>query len=120
MNQAYQMCSRCVMDTTDSDIVFDADGVCNHCHQYSVRQKQLIQSPEDKQAALDQLIAEIKESSKDKPYDCIVGISGGVDSSYVAYMAKQWGLRGLLVHLDNGWNSELAVKNVEYRELYGL
>ena len=109
----YRICSSCVMDTTDKFITFDNKGVCNHCLLYAERKKKLIQNSHEKHQALTNTIHTIKKSSKNKKYDCIVGISGGVDSSYVAYLAKQWGLRALLVHLDNGWNSELAVKNVE-------
>lgn len=109
----YQICTRCVMDTTDPDITFDEHGVCNHCHEYEERKKRLITDPVKRQHALEEIIAQVKNSGKGKEYDCIIGVSGGVDSSYVAYLAKEWGLRGLLVHLDNGWNSELAVKNIE-------
>lgn len=113
MERKYQICTKCVMDTTDIEIVFDANGVCNHCYEYEIKKKRLILDPIKRDIALKNLINEIKESGKDKKYDCIVGISGGVDSSYVAYLAKQWDLRVLLVHLDNGWDSELAVKNIE-------
>ena len=114
MGRTYQICTKCVMDTSDSEIAFDKDGVCNHCHEY-VKEKKIfiIDDKAVRDQKLKNIITEIKESSKSKKYDCIVGISGGVDSSYVAYLAKKWGLRTLLVHLDNGWNSELAVKNIE-------
>ena len=102
-----------MMDTTDNEIIFDENGVCNHCHEYEERKKKLITNPIQREKALQEIIQKIKDAGKGKKYDCIVGISGGVDSSYVAYLAKQWGLRALLVHLDNGWDSELAVKNVE-------
>lgn len=109
----YQICTKCVMDTTDTEIVFDEYGVCNHCHDYEERKKRLIADPILREKALQEIIQKVKDAGKGKKYDCIVGISGGVDSSYVAYLAKQWGLNALLVHLDNGWDSELAVKNVE-------
>ena len=113
MNREYQICTKCVMDTTDTEIVFDEDGVCNHCYDYIEQKKKLITDPVQREKALQEVIQKVKEAGKGKQYDCIVGISGGVDSSYVAYLSKKWGLKALLVHLDNGWNSELAVKNVE-------
>ncbi|HEY8608899.1 MAG TPA: N-acetyl sugar amidotransferase [Noviherbaspirillum sp.] len=107
------ICKRCIMDATDPDIVFDADGICNHCHRYdSIASSRLI--PEsDRPARLAALVAEIKRQGAGKPYDCVIGVSGGVDSTYVAYLTKELGLRPLAVHFDNGWNSELAVANVE-------
>ena len=109
----HQICSRCIMDTTDPEIVFDAEGVCNHCHAYDLAVgRQVFSGPEglDK---LDKIVSEIKQEGKGKDYDCIIGVSGGVDSTYVAYKVKALGLKPLAVHLDNGWDSELAVKNIE-------
>jgi N-acetyl sugar amidotransferase len=100
------------MDTTDPDITFDREGVCNHWHEYFDKLKQ-----RPSQDALlnyhEETVKRIKESGKGKAYDCIIGLSGGADSSYLAYIAKQWGLRALLVHFDNGFNSESAVSNIE-------
>ena len=112
---SYQICTRCVMDTTDPDIVFDSDGVCNHCTNSIERLKQPPYGlhPKEKEAALNQLIEKIKAKGKSKQYDCVIGLSGGVDSSYVAYLVKKWGLRPLAFHMDNGWNSEEGVKNIE-------
>jgi N-acetyl sugar amidotransferase len=101
------------MDTTDPDIVFDAAGVCSHCHRYETVARQRMISPEQRKGRLDQLVAEIKRTGLGKPYDCVIGVSGGVDSTYVAWVVKDIGLRPLAVHLDNGWNSELAVANIE-------
>jgi N-acetyl sugar amidotransferase len=114
MAKKYQLCSRCVMDTSVSDILFDANGVCNYCSSAFNRiQKELFVGAEH-QGKLAELIEQIKREGKGKPYDCIIGLSGGVDSSYVAYLTKRkFGLRPLAVHLDNGWNSELSVKNIE-------
>jgi N-acetyl sugar amidotransferase len=101
------------MDTTDPDITFNEEGVCNHCLHYDVQMNQL---PKGKQAQkmLDDLISRIKKDGKSKNYDCIIGLSGGVDSTFVAYLVKEkFGLRPLAVHLDNGWNSELSVINME-------
>lgn len=107
------VCTRCIMDTTDPDITFDEKGVCNHCHRYdSVSMTRLV-PVEERDARLGQLVAEIKQAGQGKKYDCIIGVSGGVDSTYVAWLVKELGLRPLAVHLDNGWNSELAVANIE-------
>jgi N-acetyl sugar amidotransferase len=109
----YQMCSKTIMDTTDPDIVFDEQGICNHYHEYQIAAaKNLLPEPE-RSRRLDEMIDTIKKAGKNKPYDCLIGLSGGVDSTYVAYLVKKFGLRPLAVHLDNGWDSELAVKNVE-------
>lgn len=109
---ALRVCTRCVMDTSDPDIRFDADGVCHHCHEYDrlVRERLLTGAARD--VALEGIVAQIKADGAGKPYDCVIGVSGGVDSSYVAYLVKQFGLRPLALHLDNGWNSELAVSNI--------
>lgn len=108
----YQMCTRCVMDTTDPDIQFDSQGVCKHCHQYDAMVKQRILSGEEGHRYVEGLVAKIKSEGAKKQYDCIIGVSGGVDSSYLAYKVKDLGLRPLAVHLDNGWDSELAVGNI--------
>lgn len=104
------------MDTTDPDIIFDENGFCNHCIEAI---KELSSFPfnltkQQKEEELRKIISMIKEKgSKNKKYDCVVGVSGGVDSSYVLYLMKKFGLRPLAVHLDNEWNTELSVKNVE-------
>lgn len=113
MERPYQVCTRCIMDTTDPDIEFDDQGMCNHCIAYDNAVKRLPQAEEEKKKVLDKIINEIKEKGKGKEYDCIVGLSGGVDSSYVALKVKEFGLRPLAVHFDSGWNSELAVNNIE-------
>lgn len=111
----YQICTRCVMDTTDPDIVFDENGVCNHCRRAETLLKKppYSLSPLEKKNKLIELVNEIKKSSRGKRYDCIIGVSGGVDSTYAAYTVVKAGLKPLAVHLDNGWNSELSVKNIE-------
>ena len=106
------MCVRCVMDTTDPEIIFDKDGVCNHCQEYDAMLRAL-PSPEERERQLDLLIDSIKAKGKVNDYDCIIGLSGGIDSSYLAWVAKSRGLRPLAIHVDGGWNSELAVKNIE-------
>jgi N-acetyl sugar amidotransferase len=107
-------CSRCVMDTTAPEIVFDQNGVCNFCHHYDTNLVKDVFSDKDGEERIENLIEQIKAKGKNNKYDCLIGISGGVDSSYVAYLVKKkYGLRVFAVHLDNGWNSELAVANVE-------
>jgi N-acetyl sugar amidotransferase len=113
MVSEYRMCTRCVMDTTDPDIVFDGIGVCNHCHTYDRMVREYVVDGDEGLRQLDKLAEKIRKDGKSKKYDCVIGVSGGVDSTYVAYRVKQLGLRPLAVHLDNGWDSELAVKNIE-------
>lgn len=115
MHNLYKICTRCVMDTSDPDIIFDSCGVCNHCKQAEdlFRKEPLSLSIEEKTQQLQEIIDEIKKKGKGKPYDCVIGLSGGVDSSYVALKVKEMGLRPLAVHLDNGWDSETSVKNIE-------
>ena len=113
MSKAYQVCNRCVMDTTDPIITFDEEGNCNHCTEFIHKRSKHKHQGAETDAQFKQLIQKIKEEGKGKPYDCVVGLSGGIDSSYVAYICKQNGLRVLAVHLDNGWNSEEAVQNIK-------
>ena len=107
-------CSRCIMDTTDPDLEFDAAGVCNHCRRYDELARTRLLKGEPGQRRLEALVARISADGRGRPYDCIIGVSGGVDSTYVAYLVNKLGLRPLAVHLDNGWDSELAVKNIEH------
>ena len=113
MGKKYQICTRCVMDTTESEIVFDENGVCNHCKNYFEDMKKSVFKGNEGKKKLKEIINKIEEDGKYKKYNCILGVSGGVDSAYTAYKAKELGLRPLIVHLDNGWNSELAVSNIE-------
>ncbi len=101
------------MDTTDTEIVFDQNGISNHYHEFMRLAPMNLYQGKSTDLKLEQLIEQIKKAGKNSEYDCICGVSGGVDSSYVAYLSKNLGLRVLTVHLDNGWNSELAVKNIE-------
>lgn len=108
-----QTCTRCVMDTSDQDITFNQAGVCNHCVEFTeVTAKQWFPN-EQGSRLLKQQLETIRKDGAGKDYDCIIGLSGGVDSSYLALKAKEWGLRPLVVHVDAGWNSELAVANIE-------
>ena len=109
----YCRCTRCIMDTSDPEITFDQDGVCNHCHSYDAIQARYGVPRDRKEALLQARVTAIREAGEHQPYDCVIGISGGVDSSYVALQAKRLGLRPLAVHMDGGWNSELAVGNIE-------
>lgn len=110
----YQQCTISVMDNiADPNITFDEKGVCNYMYDYQRQEKAYILKGEEGLRKLDELVQKIKESGKGKKYDCITGVSGGVDSTYLALQAKKLGLRPLIVHFDNGWNSELAVMNIE-------
>ncbi len=113
MDGGYRICTRCVMDSTDPEIVFDSQRVCNHCHDYDRLIQQKVIKGEAGTRYLEKLVSKIKQAGHNKPYNCVIGVSGGVDSTYVAYIVKRLGLRPLAVHLDNGWDSELAVKNIE-------
>lgn len=108
----YQVCTRTVMDTSDPDIRFDIDGVSNYVHEFAAFMDAQ-PAQEVRTAQLESRIEQVKAEGKGKRYDCVLGLSGGVDSSYLAYLARDWGLRPLVVHFDNGWNSELAVDNIE-------
>lgn len=110
----YQQCTKTVMDNiSDPNIVFDSEGVCNYYYQYFEEEKKHVLKGEKGKQKFDEIIKKIKAEGKNRKYDCILGVSGGVDSTYLAYIAKQENLRVLCVHFDNGWNSELAVKNIE-------
>ncbi|MBA4054337.1 MAG: hypothetical protein C0490_06470 [Marivirga sp.] len=110
----YRQCSHCILDTNDdSEITFDEKGVCSYCQYYAKQEIKSVKKGRAGEEQLEKLVAEIKASGKGKPYDSIIGISGGVDSTYLALKAKELGLRPLAVHFDNGWNSELAVNNIE-------
>lgn len=107
------LCKNCVMDTSDPEISFDEEGVCNHCHKFNNEISKRWYPNEEGEKKLNTIIHEIKQVGKGKEYDCIIGLSGGVDSSYLALKASAWGLSPLVVHVDGGWNSELAVANIE-------
>jgi N-acetyl sugar amidotransferase len=110
----YRQCILSVMDNiADPYITFDENGICNYYYEYLTSEKDLVLKDEAGKNKFDQIIAKIKEDGIGKKYDCILGVSGGVDSSYLALLAKESGLRVLCVHFDNGWNSELAVKNIQ-------
>lgn len=110
----YQICENCVMDTTDSAIVFNDDGVCDHCTTFYSQVLPNWHTDERGERELAQMVERIQAQGRGKDFDCIIGMSGGIDSSYLTYMAKeQLGLRPLVFHVDAGWNSEIAVSNIE-------
>ena len=112
MKHRQEICSRCILDTTVSDIEFDINARCNYCnfHDSAIKHYPIGKVGRKK---LNNLINIIKLKGKKNRYDCVVGVSGGTDSTYTLYLAKKLGLRPLAVHLDNGWNSELSVSNIE-------
>ncbi len=113
-SKPYQCCTNCIMDTTDPEIKFDENGVCDHCNNFHTNILPNWKSGPEGEKDLMKLVAKIKDEGKDKDYDCLMGISGGVDSSYMAYLAKvKLGLRPLIFHIDAGWNSQQAVNNIE-------
>jgi N-acetyl sugar amidotransferase len=110
----YRQCSLSVMDTiADPGITFDDKGICNYYYEYKEAEKKYVLTGEAGRKKLEEQAEIIKNAGKGQPYDCIMGLSGGVDSTYIAVLAKELGLRPLAVHFDNGWNSELAVQNIE-------
>ena len=110
--EVYRQCLRCVMDTSDPDIRFDAEGHCNHCSTFlsDTIYKTYLGPETDK--VLQALVAKIKKKGRGKAYDCVLGISGGADSCYAAYCCSNLGLRVLLVHVDNGWDTTTSVDNI--------
>lgn len=108
MRVDYRVCTRCVMDTSASDITFAADGTCKFCSEFLSASRWQPPPPE----SLQRLVGRIRDAGKRRRYDCLVGVSGGVDSSWVLHKAVELGLRPLAVHMDNGWNSELAQNNI--------
>ena len=113
MTGEYTICTRCVMDSSATDISFDTAGVCNYCREFEQRSKSILsRTPGERADARNRLVAQIKARGARKRYDCVVGVSGGVDSSWALVQTVRHGLRPLAVHMDNGWNSELAQNNI--------
>ncbi len=108
-----QICSRCMYDENVQGISFDEDGVCNYCHIMDGFYADFKTGLPEGKAKLDNIIEQIKKDGKGKKYDCIVGVSGGTDSSYVLVKCIEWGLRPLAVHYDNTWNSAIATENIK-------
>lgn len=110
----FKICKNCVMDTTDSKVIFDDKGVCDHCNTFYNDILPNWHTDEKGRLELEKIINRIKREGKGKDFDCILGISGGIDSSYLLYVvAKEYGLRPLVFHVDAGWNSQIAVNNIE-------
>lgn len=110
----FQRCTRCVMDTTDSKITFDEHGVCDHCRNFDTHIKPYWKPKENDFEGLERLAAKIRKAGKGRDYDCILGLSGGADSCYLAYIAKEvMHLRPLAFVVDTGWNLNVAVENIE-------
>ena len=107
------ICSRCVMDTTDSVISFDDNGVCDHCRTYDAKILPYWVNGNDDNSAFNMMIDKIKADGNGKDFDCIIGMSGGVDSSYLVHLAANAGLNPLVFHVDAGWNSITAVNNID-------
>lgn len=114
-----RICSRCIYDERVPSIHFDGDGVCNYCRQVEGLVAQYGSGQPKGAAQFASILNDIKRAGHNKKYDCIVGVSGGTDSSYLVYLAKEWGLRPLAVHYDNTWNSAIATMNI-HRVLSGL
>jgi N-acetyl sugar amidotransferase len=112
--RAYQVCTNCVMDTTDSAITFDKHGVCDHCRDFEQNVKPNWHTDEKGRAQLTAIIDQVRVAGKGHDFDCILGLSGGLDSSYMLHLlVKEFGLRPLVFHVDGGWNSDLAVNNIQ-------
>ncbi|MEZ6854227.1 N-acetyl sugar amidotransferase [Halodesulfovibrio aestuarii] len=113
MHKEHKVCTRCVMDTTDSNIVFDNNGVCDHCHSFDTNVVPNWDTGIGGKQALEMLVAKMKKDGEGREFDCIMGMSGGADSSYMLHVAvKDFGLRPLVFHVDGGWNSHIAVNNI--------
>lgn len=114
MIEKYRICTNCIMDTSDPNITFDERDLCDYCRNYYQNIQPSWHPNEVGEKMIAPLIENIKQDGKRRDHDCLIGISGGVDSSYVAYLAKEkFGLRPLLFHVDAGWNSQEAVNNIE-------
>jgi N-acetyl sugar amidotransferase len=111
---SYKVCSRCVMDTSDSRIVFDAKGVCDHCNSFERDVRPHWHQGNKGAAMFRQMVERIKSAGKGRDFDCIMGMSGGLDSSYLLHLAvSEFGLRPLVFHVDGGWNTDIAVNNIQ-------
>lgn len=107
----YRICKRCVMDTSDPTITFDKNGFCNYCDE-ALKEKKLLPSSKEGNKKFKEMVQTLKEEGKGRKYDCVIGVSGGVDSSYLAYLLSKEGLRILGIHIDGGWNTDISNKNV--------
>ena len=109
----YQICTNCVMDTSDSKIIFDSAGMCDHCRDFFEYVKPKWDTGSKGRKDLKQIISKRKFDGKNSDLDCFIGMSGGADSSYLLHMiVVEFGLRPLVFHVDGGWNSQIAVNNI--------
>jgi Ran GTPase-activating protein (RanGAP) involved in mRNA processing and transport len=106
------ICSRCIFDSNTPGIVFDSEGVCNYCRQVDALKAQYHTGTPQGEEYLNKKIEQIKRVGQRKKYDCVIGVSGGTDLSYLLIKALEWGLRPLAVHYDNTWNSAIATENI--------
>lgn len=110
----YQICTNCVMDTSDEAIAFDEHGVCDHCRDFRENVLPHWDTGEAGRATIRRMVADIRKSGEGKQFDCILGLSGGLDSSYMLHLiVTEYGLRPLVFHVDGGWNTDLAVNNIQ-------
>lgn len=107
-----KVCSKCIYDERVASIEFDENGVCNYCHQLEKLKQDYGTGDEKGEKEFLKIVDDIKKAGKGKQYDCIIGVSGGTDSSYMLYLAKKHGLRPLAVHYDNTWNTAIATENI--------
>lgn len=114
-----KICARCIYDERVPAIQYDEEGVCNYCRQVESLVQQYSTGQPKGEAVFAAILDDIRRAGQGKPYDCILGVSGGTDSSYLVYLAKEWGLRPLAVHYDNTWNSAIATMNI-HKVLSGL
>ncbi len=113
MQTDLKVCKNCVMDTSDKTLIFDENGVCPRCNKYEQRIVKWWNHGNGHEEELNKILAEVKKSGEGKEYDCILGLSGGLDSSYMLHLAvKEWGLRPFVFHVDAGWNLPVAEQNV--------
>lgn len=120
-DQNYKICTRCVMDTSDEDITFDRQGHCYLCTKLLAEKERAGYRKGVSEQLLESILTNIKAKGKNGKYDCVIGVSGGGDSSYAVHLACSFGLRPLLVHMDNGWNTEIANRNIQHLvETYNL
>lgn len=114
MTETHRECSRCLLDTGDeAHLSFDENGVCDYCRSFDEAWVAIPTTERESEALLSPILDRLKTAGRNRRYDCLLGVSGGVDSTYLALLLKRWGVHPLVVHFDNGWNSELAVANIE-------
>lgn len=115
--ETIKVCTHCVMDTTDTNLVFDENGVCDRCNEFEKQVLPWWNHGYGHEEELKQLINDIKKSGEGKEYDCLLGLSGGLDSSYMAHLAiKEWGLRPFIFHVDTGWDLPVTIENLKKME----